>query len=374
MKIQFVNLSRFYKEHRSEINKAIQEVLKNTDFIMGEKISILEKRIAKFIGCKYAVAVGSGTDALYIALKSIGIEQGDEIITTPLTFIATSEAICRTGATPVFADIKSDTFNIDSNKIEELITSSTKAILPVHLYGQSANMNKIIKIAKKHNLKIVEDCAQSFGAEYRDKKTGSIGDVGAFSFFPAKVLGCYGDGGMITTNSEEIYNNAKIIRTHGYKKGEKNWSIMHGLNSRLDTIQASILLIKLKYIYSNIEMRNIKAGKYVELLSDIKEIKLPQVKSYNEHVWNYFTIRVKSMYRDKLMNFLKENGISCGVYYPHLIPFQPVFKNLVYTESSFPVASKIIKEILTLPLFPEIKDEEMEFISDKIHKFFIANR
>jgi len=342
--------------------------LDKTNFILGEEVKKFESDFAKYCGAKYAVGVANGTDAIKIAVLAAGIKKGDEVITTPFTFIATAEAIVQAGGVPVFADIEMDSYNICPKEIEKKITKKTRAILPVHLYGHPCDMEEILKIAKKYNLKVIEDCAQSFSAKYKlptsdFRLTGSFGDAGCFSFFPAKNLGCFGDGGMVITNAQEIYENAKALRNHGQR--EKYFSVMDGFNSRLDTIQAAILSIKLKHIDKWTQMRYSVAQKYNELLKDIATV--PSVKENCKHSFNYYTIRFQDKAtRDKVQKHLTENGISNQIYYPQSLHLQKVYENLNYKKGDFPVSEKMQDETLSLPMYPELDDEKIKFISDKI--------
>ncbi|MFH1540664.1 MAG: DegT/DnrJ/EryC1/StrS family aminotransferase [Elusimicrobiota bacterium] len=375
MKIQMVDLAASYPEVRAEIDIAIKNVLDKTNFILGEEVKKFEEDFAKYCGVKYAVGVANGTDALKIAILACGIKKGDEIITTPFTFIATSEAIVQSGAVPVFVDIDEKTYNIDTDKIEEYIKFKiqnsefkTKAILPVHLYGHPCNMDKILEIARKYNLKVIEDCAQAFSAKYKlpisdFRFTGSIGDVGCFSFFPAKNLGCFGDGGMVITNSKEIYENAKALRNHGQR--QKYFSEIDGFNSRLDTIQAAILSVRLKYIDKWTEMRNEVAKKYNELLKDVSIV--PTVSENCLHSFNYYTIRFKSKdERNKVQKYLIDNNIPCQIYYPQSLHLQKVYENLGYKKGDFPVSEMAQDDTLSLPMYPELDDEKIKYIVSKI--------
>lgn len=368
MKIQMVDLSASYSEIRNEIEGAIKKILDKTNFIFGEEVEKFEREFADFCGVKYAVGVASGTDALKIAMLACGIKSGMEVITTPFTFIATSEAIRHTGASIVFADIEPDTYNIDPKEIEKKITTRTRAILPVHLYGHCADMNNIMKLAKKHGLLIIEDCAQAFTAKYKlnskeYRYAGSMGDAGCFSFFPTKNLGAFGDGGMIITNSTEIYENAKALRNHGQK--QKYFSELDGFNSRLDTIQAAILSVKLKYVDKWTEMRNRVAQKYNELLKDV--VVIPTVAENCRHSFNYYTVRFKDKKtRDKVQKHLLDNGVACQIYYPYSLHLQKVYNYLGYKAGDFPNAEKAQDEVLSLPMYPELDDERIEYICNKI--------
>lgn len=324
-----------------EINAAIQGVLKSTAFIMGEEVRLFEKEVAAYLNVKHAIGVNSGTDALIIGLRALGIGEGDEVITTPFSFFATAESISSVGATPVFVDI--DDFNIDVSKIEVAITERTRAIMPVHLYGQPANMEAIMHLAKTHNLKVIEDCAQSFGARYQEQHTGTIGHVGAYSFFPSKNLGAYGDGGLLVTNDDQLAETARMLRVHGSKKKYYNEAL--GYNSRLDTIQAAILRVKLSHIETWNEHRRKVAARYTELLSSDSRVIAPAVTE--GHVFHQYTIRVKAQWRDRLIAQLEEQGIGTMVYYPipqHELPFyRGQFPD-------FPVSEQRAKEVLSLPI------------------------
>ncbi len=362
--IPLTDLRIQYQSIRKEIDSAIGRILERADFILGEELELLEKEISQYIGVKYAVGVGSGTDALVLALSGLGIGRGDEVITTPFTFIATAEAIVRTGAKPVFCDIDPRTYNIDPQKIEEKITKRTKAIIPVHLYGLPCNMDKILEIAKSNDLKVVEDCAQSFGSEYKGKKVGSFGDCGCFSFFPAKTLGCFGDGGMITTNDEEFARRIKMLRNHG--STTKYYYSLHGFNSRLDTLQAAILRVKLKYIDGWINKRIENASLYNKLLSQISSVEVPFVPgSEYKHTFNYYTVRIKGK-RDYLRGHLREKGVSCAVYYPLCLHLQEVYRGLNYERGVFPYAESAQEEVLSLPIYPELSRSNIEKISNFI--------
>jgi len=368
MDIQMVDLKVSYASIRGEIDAAVKRVLESTNFILGEDVRKFENEFASYCGVKYAVGVANGTDALKIALMASGIKYGDEVITTPLTFIATAEAVVQSGGIPVFADIDSDSYTISPRDIEKKITKKTRAILPVHLYGHPSKMEEIKKIAEKYNLKVIEDCAQSFTAKYcsPDGKwhvTGSLGSAGCFSFFPAKNLGCFGDGGMITTDSEEIFENAKMLRNHGQKN--KYFTETHGFNSRLDTIQAAVLSVKLKYIDKWTDMRNRVAQKYSAALKDVAVV--PGVAANCKHSFNYYTLLFKdSIARDAVQKHLTEGGIACQIYYPVALHLQKVYEYLKYKKGDFPVAENVQDRTLSLPMYPELDDEKIERIISKI--------
>ncbi|MCL5774007.1 MAG: DegT/DnrJ/EryC1/StrS family aminotransferase [Firmicutes bacterium] len=365
MNIPILDLKEQYQSIKSEINEAVGKVLGETQFILGPEVKKLEEEIAEFIGTKYAVGVASGTDALHLALRAMGVGKGDEVITTPFTFIATAETVLLAGAVPVFADINPDTFNIDPESIEKKLTSKTKAIIPVHLYGQCADMDKIMNIARKHNLKVLEDCAQSFGAEFKGKKAGSFGDTSAFSFFPTKNLGCFGDGGMVLTNSEEVAENLKMLRGHGSKV--RYYHDIEGFNSRLDTLQAAILRVKLKYINEWNEKRRNAAHLYNKLIKD-SGVKTPVESGEGKHVYHQYTIKCKK--RNELKDFLAGAGITSMIYYPLSLHQQKVFECLGYKKGDFPRSEKVQDEVLSLPIFPELGEERIKIISEKINEFY----
>ena len=375
-KMKFLDLTKQYKSIKKEIDLAIKRVLENGQFIGGEEGESFEKEIAKFCGVKYAIGVNSGTDALLLSLKALGIGPGDEAITTPFTFIATAGVIANCGAKPVFADIESKTFNISPERIEGLITHKTKAILPVHLFGQMADMDEIMSIARKHNLYVVEDAAQAIGAETKSKvksqkskvlRAGSIGDVGCFSFFPSKNLGAYGDGGMVVTNNEKLAEKIRLLRNHGSSPKEKYLNLIIGTNSRLDALQAAILRVKLKYLAKWSSRRAKKADYYSKNLKGVGDIIVPKISSDRNHIFHQYTIRTKL--RDKLQKYLKENEIPTMIYYPLPLHLQPAFKYLDYKKGDFPEAEKTAEEVLSLPIYPELSKKDQDFIIQKIKEF-----
>jgi len=355
MKINFIDLKTQYKTYKEEIDAQIHEVLDSSSYIMGEKVESLEHSLKDFVGVKHAIACSSGTDALILALMAINIKPGDEIITTPFTFIATAETIAFLGAKPVFVDIDEKTYNIDPSKIEEKITNKTKAIMPVSLFGQIANMDAINSIGKKYNLKVIEDAAQSFGAQYKQQRSCSLSDLACTSFFPAKPLGCYGDGGAIFTNDDALAQKIRIILNHG--QTERYVHSYIGINGRLDAIQAGVLNIKLKYYESEIQKRQEIAQKYnLELKNTI----IPFVEKENKSVWAQYCIRVEN--REEMIEKLSSKGIPCGVYYPIALHLQEVFKELGYKQGDFPISEKVSKDIMALPMSAFLKQEEQEFI------------
>ncbi len=366
--IEFVDLKRQYKLIKREIDVAIKRVLNNSNFILGKEVEDFEKKLAQFCGVKYAVGLNSGTDALSLSLKSLGIRKGDEVITTPFTFIATAEVIADLGAKPVFVDINPRTFNINSSKIEKAITRKTRAILPVHLFGQMADMSEIMKIAKKYKLYIIEDAAQAIGAEYKGKKAGSIGDLGCFSFFPAKNLGAYGDGGMVITNNKKLAEKIRLLRNHGSSSKEKYLNLILGTSSRLDAFQAAILRVKLKYLPKWNKKRNEIAKHYNKLLKGVGDILTPFYLQNRTHIFHQYTIRTKK--RTALREYLKEKGIPTMIYYPLSLYLQPAFKYLGYKIGDFPEVEKAAEEVLSLPIYPELSKSEQDYIIQRIKEFY----
>lgn len=353
----FIDLKAQYKDIKEEILTCINQILESSHYILGENVKKFEEEVKSFLGVKNAIGVASGTDALHLALRALEIDKGDEVITTPFTFFATVEAILYVGAKPVFVDIENDTYNIDPNKIEEKITSRTKAILPVHLFGCPANMKRINEIARKYGLRVIEDAAQAFGAKIENKRVGSFGDIGCFSFYPSKNLGCFGDGGMVVTDDSEIAEKIRILRNHGSRGRYIHEKI--GLNSRLDEIQAGVLRIKMKYIEQYNEQRRKKAELYTKLLSEY--VVTPKEPENAYHVYHLYSIR--SSFRDKIKDTLLKHGIPSVVYYPIPIHLQKAVNFLGYKEGDFPCAEAISREILSLPMYPELPDEEVYEIS-----------
>jgi UDP-2-acetamido-2-deoxy-ribo-hexuluronate aminotransferase len=359
--IPMVDLKRQFNDIRDEIFAVITEVLESSQYILGPKVMELEKKIALYHGTAEALGVASGTDALHLAVEALGIGEGDEVITTPFTFFATAEAIMYTGATPVFVDIEPDTMNIDPAEIEKKITKKTQAIMPVHIFGHPADMGKILQIAKKHNLRIIEDCAQSFGAEMDGKKTGSFGDAGCFSFYPSKNLGAFGDGGMVLLDDLAIASDIRKLRNHGSKGHYRHESV--GFNSRLDEIQAGILLVKFKRIDHYNEQRRQKAAIYNQLLSG--SVELPVERPGCKHVYHQYTIRSKN--RDRIQKVLQEKGVSSVVYYPTPVHLQEAVNFLGYKKGDLPIAEEASERVLSLPVYPELEETSIREIADIIN-------
>jgi Predicted pyridoxal phosphate-dependent enzyme apparently involved in regulation of cell wall biogenesis len=371
MKVNFYTSAREYAEKKDEFQKAIESVLINGVSTLGKEVVDLEKAVEEFTGAKHAIGVASGTDALVIASDILGFKDGKEVITSPFTFLASTSCIAKHGGKPVFVDIDEETFDIDTKKIEEKITSNTAGIIPIHLFCQMTNMDNIMDIAGKHGLKVLEDAAEAFGMRWKGrgesyKHSGTIGDMGVFSFFPTKTLGAYGDGGMIITNDEELARLSKVYRVHGATK--KYHYDYIGYNSRLDTIQAAILLVKLKYINEAIKKREQIAGWYRDRLKDCTNVKLPVIKGEQAPVYYVFNILTDK--RDELVEHLKKNEVQYSIYYPMPLHLQKCFSYLGYKEGDLPVAERVSKEILALPIYPEITEDEVEFVCDTIKSFY----
>lgn len=363
MQINFVDLKKQYNSIKDDVDEAIKRVIDNTAFILGDEVEAFEKEFAQYCGVKYCVGVDSGTSALSLALKSLGIGEGDEVITVPNTFIATTLAISSVGADVKFVDIDPDTYNIDVNKLKEAISDKTKAIIPVHLFGQAADMDEILEFAKENNLKVIEDACQAHGAEYKGKKAGSMGDVACFSFYPGKNLGAYGDGGALVTNDEEIKEKLIALRNYGSKI--KYHHPLKGFNNRLDGIQAAVLRVKLKQLDEWNEKRWKNAQLYSELLKDSVEV--PVEKEGYKHVYHLYVIKSKE--RDRLGEFLGNKGISTGIHYPVPIHLQKAYEDLGLDKGSFPVTEKCSEEMLSLPMFAELSEEEIKYIAESIKEF-----
>jgi dTDP-4-amino-4,6-dideoxygalactose transaminase len=389
MKVPLLDLKAQYNSIKKDINETLIKVAESQYFILGPEVEKLEKSIGDYIQSKYTVGVSSGTDALLIALMAIDIKPGDEVIIPTYSFFATAGVVSRLNATPVFCDSDPLTFNIDPDKLESLITDKTKAIIPVHLYGQCADMAPILEIAKKHNLKVIEDGAQAIGSQYSDGKfSGTIGDIGCFSFFPSKNLGCFGDGGMVATNNEDLYSKLKILRVHGSKP--KYYHKIIGGNFRLDAIQAAVLNVKLPHLDNWSEKRRTNANLYTKLFIDSKlasqegilelssneKVLLPKpvyknVNVRNYHIYNQYVIRVNK--RDMLRKYLNDLGIGCEIYYPVPFHLQECYSSLNHKAGDFPVAEICANSSLALPIYPELTTEQISFVVDSINNFIKNN-
>jgi len=372
MKIPMYDLSRQYVLIKREIKEAIDRVLRSGKFILGEEVEQFENEVSTFLGVKHAIGVASGTDALYLALKALGIGRGDAVIVPAFTFFATAGAVINAGALPIFADIDPRTFNISASDIEKILntykgTYKIRAIIPVHLYGLMADMDEIIAIAKKNNLYVIEDAAQAIGAEYKGHKAGSLGDIGCLSFFPTKNLGAYGDGGMVTTNDDNLAERLQMLRVHGAKP--KYYHQLVGINSRLDAIQAAILRVKLKYLPEWIEKRRSNADRYNRLFAEFKSLLLPYQPPKYKHVFHQYTIQIKN--RNAFREFLRKKGVETEIYYPIPLNIQPCFQGLVNKRRTLKVSEYISKRVISLPIYSELKEEEQIYLYKSIKEFFI---
>lgn len=388
--IPAMNVTRQYESIKDDLDKAVLGVLHDGQYILGKTVEVFEKAFAAYCDVKYAVGVGNGSDALVMALKACGIKRGDEVITTAMSFSATAEAITSVGAIPVFADCTRDTYTIDPADVKKKVTDKTKAIIPVHIYGQCAEMDALQAIATKYGIKIIEDCAQAVGATYKGKKAGSLGDVGCVSFFPTKNLGCAGDGGMIVTNDEKIYRQCRAFRVHGsgldglYTYGVQNggnvseksmdfnenlpkyFNFVAGYNSRLDALQAAILSVKLPYL-DNWNLKRKEIAKQYDKLIRNPEITKPVIANDNSHIYYVYTITTEK--RDELRGYLKNNGITSGVYFPVPFHLQVVYKNLGYKKGDMPNAEFVANHSMVLPMFPELTQEEIDSVIDVVNRW-----
>ncbi len=368
-KLPVVDLKAQYKCLREEILTAVSDVLENALFILGPNVAALEREIAEFCHSPYAVGVASGTDALILALRAAGIQAGDEVIVPAFSFVATADAVSILGATPVFADVDPATLNIDMGYAASLVTARTRAIIPVHLYGQPADMDAVADLAERHNLVVIEDCAQALGANWAGKPVGSMGDYGCISFFPTKNLGAYGDGGMITARCQRSAAHLRTLRVHGSKK--KYLHDEQGMNSRLDELHAAILRVKLPYLTRwNFERRRI-AALYRQALAHLEDILLPCESPDAFHVYHQFTIRHPE--RDTVQAALRESNIESVVYYPVPLHLQPMYAQLGYREGDLPVAERAAGEVLSLPIFPEMTEADVAHVAECIEKALFAN-
>ena len=366
MNVPFLDLKAQYAAIKDEIHAAVGEVMENTAFAGGPFVAKFEQAFAQFCGCKHAIGVGNGTDALWLSLLSLGIGPGDEVITVPDTFIATAEAITYCGAKPVFVDVEEKTYNMDPALLEAAITLRTKAVIPVHLFGQTADMDPILAICKPHGLPVVEDACQAHGAEYKGRKAGSMGAIGCFSFYPGKNLGAYGEAGAVVTNDDAIAGKIRIFRDHGQAK--KYHHDVIGWNARMDGIQGAVLSVKLKYLAEWNVSRRAHAQEYTRLLSPVEGIVVPVEADYARHVFHIYAVRTGR--RDQLMAHLAEKGISCGIHYPVPVHLQVAYQGLGLAEGSFPVAEKCAAEFLSLPMYPELTGEQIQRVVNEIKGFY----
>lgn len=360
--IPFLDLKAQYGNIKDEINAAVSKVLENTQFILGDEVTAFEKEFAAYCDADYGIAVNTGTSALHLALLAAGIGAGDEVITIPFTFVATVAAICYTGATPVFVDIDPVSYTIDVTQIEAAITERTKAILPVHLYGQPADMEPILEIARRYGLTVIEDAAQAHRSEYKGQRVGSIGDLGCFSFYPGKNLGAYGEGGMVVTNNPEYAHTLRMLRDWGQEC--KYHHILKGYNYRMDGLQGAILRVKLRYLDGWTEARRAHAALYDELLPS--GVKTPTVLPYSHHVYHIYAVR--SQQRDALQKRLHEQGVQTGIHYPIPVHLQQAYAELKYQPGDFPCAELAANEVLSLPMYPELPQEDLKIISTAVRE------
>ena len=362
MNVPYLDLKAQYAAIKDEIHAAIGEVMEKTAFAGGPFTAAFEQDFARFCGCKHALGVGNGTDALWLSLLALGIGPGDEVITVPNTFIATAAAVSYCGAKPVFVDVEEKTYNMNPALLEAAITPRTRAIIPVHLFGQPADMDPILAIAAAHGLHVVEDACQAHGAEYKGRKAGSMGIAGCFSFYPGKNLGAYGEGGAVVTNDDAVASKIRMFRDQGQSK--KYFHDVIGWNARLDGIQGAVLKVKLKYLGAWNEFRREHAREYDRLLAPLAGVIVPRQAAYVKHVYHIYAIRVKQ--RDRLMSALAEKGVSCGIHYPVPIHLQDAYRFLGLARGSFPVAEQCAGEFLSLPMFPELTGEQIAYVADAL--------
>lgn len=367
MKVPFLDLKAQYQSIKGQIGQAIQAVIDSTAFAGGPFVEAFEKEFAAFCQCNEAVAVGNGTDALWLALMALGIGPGDEVITVPNTFIATVEAISLCGARPVFVDVRQDTCTMDPELLEPAITTRTKAIIPVHLYGQCADMDPILAVARRYGLYVIEDACQAHGATYKGRKAGSMGHAGCYSFYPGKNLGAYGEAGAVVTNDPDVAAKIRMLRDHGQQ--QKYHHRLIGWNARMDGIQAAILSVKLRHLDRWNKARQLHASRYNQLLADHDGIIRPFEAGYGTHVYHIYCIRTR--YRDELMRFLAASGVNCGIHYPVCVHLQEAYKDLGIGRGSLPVAEALADQILSLPMYPELTDPQIDYVVDRIKAFTV---
>lgn len=365
MKVPLLDLKPQYESLKEQIIPEIMDTIENQAFILGPKVAKLEKEMAEYIGTKFSVGCSSGTDALLMALMALDIGPGDEVITTPYTFFATAGSIARCGARAVFVDIEPDTYLMRVDQIEKKINLKTKAIMPVHLFGQCVDMEPLMALAKKYNLKVIEDAAQAIGSQYNGKNAGQIGDVGCFSFFPSKNLGGFGDGGLVSTNDEQLYERLKGLRVHGGQQQYHHNEV--GLNARLDALQAAVISVKLPHLESWTEGRRRNANLYNQLFNDNTNVTTPVAKEGRRHIYNQYVIRVKD--RDSLKSHLAEKEIGCAVYYPLSLHQQKCFEKLGYKTGDFPESEKAAQQTIALPVFPDLAEEQIRYVAEVVNNF-----
>lgn len=365
MKVPLLDLKPQYAQIKDKVIPDILEIIENQGFILGPKVDKLEKEMAEYIGTSHTLGCSSGTDALLLALMALDIGRDDEVITTPYTFFATAGSIARVGARARFVDIEPDTFLMRVDQIEKLINPKTKAIMPVHLFGQCVDMQPLMEIAKKHNLKVIEDAAQAIGSKYHNYQAGTLGDIGCFSFFPSKNLGCFGDGGLVSTNDQALHERLKGLRVHGGQVQYHHQEV--GLNARIDALQAAVVSVKLPYLAGWTEGRRRNAALYNELFKNNHEIITPVEKEGRFHIYNQYVIRVKN--RDALKTHLTEKEIGCSVYYPLSLHQQKCFAHLGYNKGDFPESERAANTTIALPIYPELSEEQIRFVAETINNF-----
>lgn len=365
-KVPFLDLNAQYETIKGEIASAIQEVLDSSAFVGGPFVERFEEAFADFCGCSCGAGVSSGTSALWMTLLALGIGPGDEVVTVPNSFIATAEAISMCGARPVFVDVQEQSHTMNPDLLENALTPRTKAVIPVHLFGQPADMDPIMEIAKRRNLHVIEDACQAHGAAYKGKPAGSIGTAGCFSFYPGKNLGAYGEAGAVVTNDSGLAEKIRMLRDHGQTK--KYHHAMIGWNGRMDGIQAAVLSVKLKYLSSWNDARRENALRYDRLLAGVNDITLPMEMDYARHVYHIYAVRTEK--RDALQCFLAEKGISCLIHYPQPIHLQDAYSSLGLTRGDFPVAEKSSQEVLSLPMSPDLGEHQLEYVATQIRNYF----
>lgn len=370
MQTPFLDLKAQYVTYNSEVMKAINQVCESQLFALGPVVADFEEKIASYCGTKFAVAVSSGSDALLVSLMALQIKPGDEVITTPFTFFATAGAVARLGAEPVFVDVNPNSYNIDTSRIEEKITEKTRAIIPVHLFGQVAQMKPITEIAARHNLAVIEDAAQAIGAVQNGVKAGNFGDCGCLSFYPTKNLGGFGDGGLVTTNNQKLAETVKLLRTHG--ENPRYFYKAIGGNFRLDAIQAAVLNVKLKYLDQWNQKRRQNAAIYDNIFAGSPVVNTPKIDSNNVSTYHQYTIAVPQ--RDQLQKFLSESEIGSAVFYPKPLHLQDCFRELGYKEGDLPVAERLCTRVLSLPIYPELTQQQIEYVAKTVLKFYESNK
>ena len=361
-KVPFLDLTAHHTPLRAEFDEAISEVIDSGAFAGGPVVAEFEREFAAFCGSLYATGLGSGTEALWLALLACGVGRGDEVITVPNTFMATAEAITYAGATPVFVDVDERTYTMDPAKLAESLTPKTKAVIPVHLFGQAADMDPILAFGRKHNLYVIEDAAQAHGALYKGHKAGSLGDAGCFSFYPGKNLGAFGEAGAVVTNDKKLDEKIRILRDHGQVR--KYHHMMVGWNCRMDGIQAAVLRVKLRHLDQNNRFRRKRASQYNQILAELEEFITPREASYGQHVYHIYAVQTKE--RNEVMRLLEQKGIGCGIHYPVPVHLQEAYKDLGYRQGAFPISERTSAEFLSLPMFPELSDMQVELVTDAV--------